>query len=52
MKLYNDVGIGARMLVPHLSRELFRLDIAFPLQNAPSNPAFHPHIMLGFDSYF
>ncbi|MEP6863311.1 MAG: hypothetical protein ABJE66_21985 [Deltaproteobacteria bacterium] len=52
LKLYNDVGVGARMLVPHLSRELFRLDVAFPLQDAPNNPAFHPHIMLGFDSYF
>ena len=52
ISLYNDVGIGARMLIPHLSRELFRLDVAFPLQNAPNNPAFHPHIMLGFDSYF
>jgi len=52
MKLYNDVGMGARLLVPHLSRELFRLDIAFPLQNAPNNAAFHPHVMLGFDSYF
>jgi outer membrane protein assembly factor BamA len=52
MKLYNDVGVGVRLLVPQTSRELFRLDIALPLQSAPSNPAFHPHFIAGFDSYF
>lgn len=52
MKLFNDIGVGGRLLIPHFSRELFRLDVAFPLQDAPNNPAFHPHIMLGFDSYF
>jgi len=52
MKLYNDVGAGIRMLIPQTSRELFRFDIALPLQNAPNNPAFHPHFIAGFDSYF
>lgn len=52
MKLYNDVGAGVRLLVPQTSRELFRFDIALPLQSAQSNPAFHPHFIAGFDSYF
>jgi hypothetical protein len=52
MKLFNDVGVGVRLLVPQTSRELFRLDIALPLQDAPNNPAFHPHFIAGFDSYF
>ena len=52
MKLFNDIGVGVRLLVPQTSRELFRLDVALPLQDAPNNPAFHPHFIAGFDSYF
>ena len=52
MKLYNDIGIGVRMLIPQTSRELFRFDLAFPLQSAPNNPALHPHFIAGFQSYF
>ncbi|MEO6777212.1 MAG: hypothetical protein ABI467_30065 [Kofleriaceae bacterium] len=52
MKLFNDLGAGVRLLVPQTSRALFRFDIALPLQSAPNNPAFHPHFIAGFDSYF
>lgn len=52
MSLYNDVGFGLRVLIPQTSRELFRLDVAFPLQSAANNPALHPHLIAGFDSYF
>ncbi len=50
--LYNDVGVGLRLLVPQLNRDVFRVDVAFPLQNADDNPAFHPHLIAGFASYF
>ncbi|HEY0254269.1 MAG TPA: BamA/TamA family outer membrane protein [Kofleriaceae bacterium] len=52
MNLYNDVGFGIRALVPQTSRDLFRFDLAFPLQDAPNNPAFRPHFLAGFQSYF
>jgi hypothetical protein len=50
--LYNDVGAGVRVLVPQLNRDVFRLDVALPLQSAADNPAFHPHVIAGFASYF
>jgi hypothetical protein len=53
MALYHDVGIGIRALIPQTSRELFRFDLAFPLQAAPGNGrAFTPHPVLSFDSAF
>jgi hypothetical protein len=50
--LYNDVGVGLRVLVPQLNRDVFRIDLALPLQSAPDNPAFGPHVIAGFASYF
>jgi hypothetical protein len=47
-----DVGFGLRMLVPHTSRELFRFDLAFPLNDAPGTRAGRPRFIAGFDSYF
>ena len=52
LKLYSDVGFGVRLLIPQTSRELFRFDLALPLQDAIGNPAFHPHFIAGFASYF
>jgi hypothetical protein len=52
LALYNDVGVGLRLLVPQLNRDVFRVDVAFPLQTAIDNPAFHPHLIAGFASYF
>ena len=52
MNLYSDVGFGVRLLIPQTSRELFRFDLALPLQDAVGNPALHPHFIAGFQSYF
>jgi hypothetical protein len=52
MALYHDIGVGLRLLVPQTSRELFRFDLAFPTQAVPGAPAFGPHFIAGFDSYF
>jgi hypothetical protein len=52
LALYNDVGVGLRVLIPQLDRSLFRADVAFPLQSAINNPALHPHVLAGFASYF
>ena len=51
LRLYHDVGLGVRMLIPQTSRELFRLDVALPLVASPGNPI-SPHILAGFSSYF
>jgi hypothetical protein len=51
MHLYHDVGVGLRMLIPQTSRELFRLDVALPLEAIPNNPI-SPHVIAGFASYF
>jgi hypothetical protein len=50
--LYNDVGVGLRLLVPQLNRDVFRVDVAFPLQSVPDASAFVPHVIAGFASYF
>jgi hypothetical protein len=52
IKLYNDVGFGLRVLVPQTSRELFRFDLAFPLQAAPGWNAFAPHPIFSYDQAF
>jgi hypothetical protein len=52
INLYNDVGFGLRALIPQTSRELFRFDLAFPLQATPGTGAFAPHFLAGFQSYF
>ena len=49
MPLFQDVGVGVRMLIPQTSRELFRFDIAVPL-NGPEPGSLH--FIAGFDSYF
>ncbi len=49
--LYQDVGMGLRMLIPQTSRELFRFDVAMPLRASPGNPI-SPHFLAGFASYF
>jgi len=41
-----------RLLVPQTSRELFRFDLAFPLQATPGNAVLFPHFLAGFQSYF
>jgi hypothetical protein len=51
LHLYHDVGLGLRMLIPQTSRELFRFDMALPLEAIPGNPV-SPHFIAGFQSYF
>jgi hypothetical protein len=53
MQLHHDVGVGFRMLIPQTARDLFRFDIAKPLDGQhdcpiPGNICF----IAGFDSYF
>jgi hypothetical protein len=51
--LFHDIGIGVRALIPQTSRDLFRVDVAFPLQATPDNgAAFFPHLVLSFASAF
>jgi hypothetical protein len=52
MQYVQDVGFGLRMLIPQSSRELFRFDLAFPLETAPGTPRGYPRFSAGFDSYF
>ena len=52
MQLHSDVGIGVRMLVPQTSRELFRFDLAVPLDTTDRTKAGSLHFIAGFDSAF
>ena len=52
MALHHDVGIGFRMLIPQTSRELFRFDLAFPLDDGPRTRRFDPAFIAGFESAF
>lgn len=47
--LHHDVGIGLRALFPQTSRELFRFDLAFPLDGAAAG---HPKFSAGFQQEF
>ncbi|CAN5874728.1 hypothetical protein BH11MYX2_BH11MYX2_40460 [soil metagenome] len=48
MKIRPDAGFGVRALVPQTSRELFRFDLAFPLDGRSPTP----HFIAGFQSDF
>ncbi|MFN0245500.1 MAG: BamA/TamA family outer membrane protein [Kofleriaceae bacterium] len=49
LTIHQDVGIGLRTLLPQTSRELFRFDLAFPLDGAAR---FSPRFIAGFQSEF
>jgi hypothetical protein len=49
MKLFSDLGFGLRILIPQLSSELLRLDLAFPLGRDGAGPM---RITAGFRSEF
>jgi hemolysin activation/secretion protein len=49
LALHHDIGIGLRSLLPQTSRELFRFDLAFPL-DGPDR--FFPRFIAGFQSEF
>jgi len=52
LRLHHDVGIGFRMLIPQTSRELFRFDLAIPLDDGPRTRRGHPAFIAGFESAF
>lgn len=52
MRLFHDVGVGLRVLVPQTSRELFRFDLAFPLVDGIVTQAGRPQFIAGFESAF
>jgi len=52
VRLHHDVGIGFRMLIPQTSRELFRFDLAFPLDDGVRTRAGSPAFIAGFESSF
>jgi hypothetical protein len=49
LAVHHDVGVGARVLIPQTSRELFRFDLAFPLDGTARGT---PRFIAGFDSVF
>ncbi|MDB4964027.1 MAG: putative outer membrane protein [Myxococcales bacterium] len=49
LQLHHDAGVGFRMLLPQTSRELFRFDLAFPLDGAERGS---PKFSAGFQSEF
>jgi len=52
MRLQHDVGLGFRALIPQTSRELFRFDLAFALNDGLRTKAGHPAFIAGFESAF
>jgi hypothetical protein len=52
LRLHHDVGVGFRMLIPQTSRELFRFDLAFALDDGVRTKAGHPAFIAGFESAF
>ncbi len=52
MNVHHDVGFGFRMLIPQTSREVFRFDLAFPLETTGRTSAGHPRFLAGFESAF
>jgi len=52
MQIHHDVGVGFRALIPQTSRELFRFDLAFPLDDGVRTRRFSPAFIAGFESAF
>jgi hypothetical protein len=52
MKLHSNVGYGFRMLIPQTSRELFRFDLAIPLDDGVRTRRGSPHFIAAFESAF
>ncbi len=50
--LHQDVGFGFRLLIPQTSRELFRFDLAVPLDGTESTRAFYPKFQASFEQAF
>jgi hypothetical protein len=52
MTIHSNVGYGFRMLIPQTSRELFRFDLAIPLDDGVRTKRGQPHFIAGFQSAF
>jgi hypothetical protein len=52
LRLHQDVGFGIRMLIPQTARDLFRFDLAFPLDTTNQTRAGRPRFIAGFQSAF
>nr|MDQ3370611.1 hypothetical protein [Myxococcota bacterium] len=52
LALHQDVGFGFRVLIPQTSRELFRFDLAVPLDGTESTRAFYPKFQASFEQAF
>lgn len=52
LRLHHDVGLGFRALIPQTSRELFRFDLAFPLNDGLRTRRGSPAFIAGFESAF
>lgn len=49
LPIHHDVGVGIRWLIPQISRDLFRFDLAIPLDGAAAGT---PRLIGGFESAF
>ncbi len=50
--LHHDIGVGARALIPQSNRELFRFDLAIPLDNGERTRAGTPRFIASFEQFF
>lgn len=49
---HHDVGVGLRFLIPQSNRELFRFDVAFPLNDGERTAAGSPKFAASFEQAF
>lgn len=52
LTLHHNVGLGFRMLIPQTSRELFRFDLAIPVNDGLSTRRGSPRFIAGFEQAF
>jgi hypothetical protein len=50
--LHHDIGFGARALIPQSNRELFRFDLAVPLDNGERTKAGSVRFIASFEQFF
>ncbi len=50
--LHHDIGLGFRALIPQSNREVFRFDLAFPLDNGERTRAGSPRFIASFEQFF
>ena len=50
--LHHDIGLGARALIPQSNREVFRFDLAVPLDNGERTRAGSVRFIASFEQFF